>query len=295
MKYIDKILFTLLLVGALNLGFSQGSNTTSCWFADMASDMASGVSAEFKALVNTAQGADAYRILQNGGRTQLRKSKEALESVISLKSNPSFNEMGLTDDIIGKLHGSQNLAYTDVLKALDDFGNAINGKNVTLLNFSKVLEDLKKGRNFAEGAEWTLRYLSANSSQMAGKKISCEVTETWSEGIGNYIRRADVVDETDSAAKVYYEFKSVLSVPPGKFGDQFIKDLSNPDVNSLDQLKWLFDGRKNPANFQDNMLDAIDNLELTEDLAEKFINTRDIELFRESIKDAFDEIFVLAN
>ncbi|MCK0202550.1 hypothetical protein MWN41_05900 [Ornithobacterium rhinotracheale] len=31
-------------------------------------------------------------------------------------------------------------------------------------------------------------------------------------------------------------------VPPGKFAEQFIKDLSRRDVNSLDQIKWIFDG-----------------------------------------------------
>ncbi|MCK0202552.1 hypothetical protein MWN41_05910 [Ornithobacterium rhinotracheale] len=32
-------------------------------------------------------------------------------------------------------------------------------------------------------------------------------------------------------------------VPPGKFAEQFIKDLSRRDVNSLDQIKWIFDGQ----------------------------------------------------
>ena len=39
-------------------------------------------------------------------------------------------------------------------------------------------------------------------------------------------------------------FKSVKDLPPDDFLEQFGKDLANPDVSDLSQLKWVFDGKK---------------------------------------------------
>lgn len=108
------------------------------------------------------------------------------------------------------------------------------------------------------------------------------------------IRKVDIVDETIAESKILYEFKSVKEVPPGKFNDQFIKDLSNPDVTDLSQLKWVFDGRKSPANFTSNMDNAINNLPLTKELASKFIGSEDISMFRNYLKSESSNLFILA-
>ena len=50
-----------------------------------------------------------------------------------------------------------------------------------------------------------------------------------------------------------------------------LEDLTNSNVTSLDQIKWIFNGAKNPPNFSQNMLDAIDNLPLTNQMAQKFL------------------------
>jgi len=97
---------------------------------------------------------------------------------------------------------------------------------------------------------------------------------------------------------IYYEFKSVAKVPPAHFAEQFLKDLTNKDVTSLDQIKWIFDGKKNPANFKTNMLHAIDNLLLTDDLAKKFIPNNpnaNINKLKDLLEVKFDQIFKLSN
>ncbi|MGV4460299.1 hypothetical protein ACQ1Q5_02065 [Ornithobacterium rhinotracheale] len=53
----------------------------------------------------------------------------------------------------------------------------------------------------------------------------------------------------------------MIDVPPGKFAEQFIKDLSRRDVNSLAQIKWIFDGQKAPANFKEKMIKALEDLQ----------------------------------
>ena len=54
-------------------------------------------------------------------------------------------------------------------------------------------------------------------------------------------------------------FKSVIKVPPAHFADQFLKDLTNKDVTSLDQIKWIFDGKKLDNLPQDKFLKALES------------------------------------
>lgn len=97
------------------------------------------------------------------------------------------------------------------------------------------------------------------------------------------MRYFDVADISDANKILFYEFKSVAKVPPAHFAEQFLKDLSNKDVTSLDQIKWIFDGKKNPANFKANMKKAIENLPLTDDLTKKF-NVNDIDELKDFIE-----------
>jgi hypothetical protein len=47
--------------------------------------------------------------------------------------------------------------------------------------------------------------------------------------------------------------------------------LQNSEVTNLSQIKWYFEGSKSPADFAKNIEDAINKLELTDDLARKFL------------------------
>ena len=94
---------------------------------------------------------------------------------------------------------------------------------------------------------------------------------------------------------IFFEFKSVATVPPTHFDIQILKDLTN--ANSLDQIKWIFNGAKNPPNFKVNLLNAIDNLPLTDDLARKFLgrNNATINDLKDLLELKFDDLFKLPN
>lgn len=95
--------------------------------------------------------------------------------------------------------------------------------------------------SFREGAEWTLRYLANNADKFTGaSKVSFEVLEVLPDGRR---RIADMVVEYPQGGKVYYEFKSVKSLPPKDFIQQFSSDLTRPNF-SIDNLRWVFDERK---------------------------------------------------
>jgi hypothetical protein len=102
----------------------------------------------------------------------------------------------------------------------------------------------------------------------------------------------------------YFEFKSVREVPPPPFNDQFVKDLLNDDVKRLDQLKWIFDGKKFPEGYdiKKEMTNAIkavfknsDNEDALKKAAKKIL--KNTKATKESLENAiianFDEIFKL--
>ena len=68
-----------------------------------------------------------------------------------------------------------------------------------------------------------------------------------------------------------------------------MKDLSNAD--NLSQIKWIFNRSKNPVDFRKNMLEAIDKLPLTENLALKLIQEKNINKLRRYLKDNLEDIF----
>lgn len=86
----------------------------------------------------------------------------------------------------------------------------------------------------------TVRYIGSHGDEFTGKSLSFEVVED----VNETLRRVDLVVPDEELGFVYYEFKSVKVIPPTHFLEQFSKDLANPNVTDLSQLKWVFDGKK---------------------------------------------------
>jgi len=73
----------------------------------------------------------------------------------------------------------------------------------------------------------------------------------------------------------FLEFKSVKDVPPNYFGEQFINDLKLPEVESLDQLKWYFDGSKVSGDLpKEKFMDILEKADIDESVIKKFITER---------------------
>ena len=89
------------------------------------------------------------------------------------------------------------------------------------------------------------------------------------------------------------EFKSVKDIPPANFLEQFGKDLANSDVSDLSQIKWIFDGKKAPADFKEKMLEEIKKLNIDPNVAEK-LEFKNSQLLMNEIKKQFDNIFIIS-
>ena len=71
-----------------------------------------------------------------------------------------------------------------------------------------------------------------------------------------------------------------------------MKDLLNKDVERLNQLKWIFDGKKFPEgyDFKGKMEEAIEKMDIPSKALEKFGRKSVDELKSDIIKN-FDNIF----
>ena len=229
----------------------------------------------------------SWKLLRDAGRTQLMKNADVLETLTRIRANKNLKKIEATDELLAKIQGVEGVSYEQVLNNLDLFANNMAKNNVTLNDFNKVLNQLTQEVSKRDGANWIVEYLAKNSDQFKGKTIKFEEFNSTTLG-GRFI---DVTDETIVRSKVFYEFKSVKTVPPKDFAEQFMKDLSNAD--NLSQIKWIFNGSKNPVDFKKNMLEAIDKLPLTENLAVKLIQEKNINKLRRYLKDNLEDIFLL--
>ena len=167
--------------------------------------------------------------------------------------------------------------------------SSVNRNNISVGDFDKVISDLQKGGGFSVGSEWVMRYIAENGAELSGRKLRFEVVETIEDESRNLIRRIDVVDETTDQF-IFYEFKSVKNIPPVNFYEQFGKDLMLDDVTSLDQLKWIFDGRKvTQRQLTENITRAIEVWEIPHTITEKLgISEKEL---KSNILDNLDTIF----
>lgn len=154
--------------------------------------------------------------------------------------------MGFTDEAIAKLNGAffgpdniSTIGYSEVIQTCSDFVGAADKHAINVGNVSAILSQISKGQSFTAGAEWTLRYIGSHGDEFAGKTLNFEVIED----VGGKIRRVDLKVK-DGDTNIFYEFKSVKTLPPQNFLTQIGKDLANKDVSSLSQIRWIFDGRK---------------------------------------------------
>ena len=214
---------------------------------------------------NLAARVKAWQALNKAGKKELKFKKETLAALENVMSNSKLRDLGITIEDFAKIDGAAGLAYHEILDNLDNFGKNIAKKNITIQDFDKLMSEFFEGSGKRDGANWIVKYLGDYAGDFEGKTLKFEAYYSNSLG-GRYV---DVSDITNNSEKIFYEFKSVLKVPPGDFSEQFMKDLTN--AKNLSDIKWIFNSAKNPANFQQNLINAINDLPLTNELARKFI------------------------
>ena len=220
--------------------------------------------------------------LYEAGYSKLRKNPVSLQKSSTLLENPALINSGLDETLVKRaIAGNRNAgAGAAALDALTDGLNSLVNSGTTFENFPRLLSDLEKGGGFAEGAGWIQKYIVTNTSEFAGKKLEFE--------IGVISGRVDL-----RIGSNLFEFKSVSTLPPSSFTNQVARDLKN--VTSLDQIKWYFDGSKLPNGIsqtdKDAMLSALESMDLTPDVINKFVPQGTIQDLVNVIETKFTLIF----
>ena len=247
----------------------------------------------------TLENAKSWKLLRDrldnpDASNALFRDTDAVNALTRLRNNPILRKLGLTDEIASKLKGAENLSFTQIIDNLENFARKTADNNVELKDFNKVLRQLTEGGGKSDGANWVITYITKHIGEFKGRKLVFEEFNSTTLG-GRFI---DVTDETIVRSKVFYEFKSVKKVPPKDFTEQFMKDLSNAD--NLSQIKWIFNGSKNPVDFRKNMLEAIDNIFNSKNsniqrqlrqISEKITGFDDVNILKSDIINNFNNIF----
>ncbi len=240
------------------------------------------------ALQNNPKLIKGWDVLDDAGYASKKADPASLEKVVTLLDNPKLAQSGLNEDTVKDLIAGNRKAGAGSA-ALDDLTDGLNNlvNNGTRLdNTSRLISDLNKGGNFAEGAGFILRDVTGSGSKFANKTVVFEETIATDTGI----RRVDVVVREAGKKDIFYEYKSVSSVPPAGFKDQFAKDLANGNVTSVDQIRWKFDGKKVSDLPRDDFLDSIESIDIAPDTLRKlgFNNKGELLTY---IDSNFDNIF----
>ncbi len=193
--------------------------------------------------------------------------------------------IGLTDELLGRIASTINTdGYAQIVSNLrvliDKFApNKIKGLELLVNNLGHTES------SFREGAEWTLRYLANNADEFTGASmVSFEVPEILPNGRK---RIADMIVKYPGRSPVYYEFKSVKSLPPHDFVGQFSNDLTRRNFN-IDNLKWVFDRKKIQANDLQKLRHKLESV-ITDDMARNY-GYDDAD---DMIKVLLDKVFVV--
>ena len=209
---------------------------------------------------------DAQELLRRSGHPKLAQQVDALRVVIDIRNHRNFKAFGLTDELLGRIASTINTdGYAQIVSNLRVFIDKFDPSKVEGLKL--LVNNLGHTESsFREGAEWTLRYLANNADEFTGaSKVSFEVPEILPNGRK---RIADMVVEYPGESPVYYEFKSVKSLPPHDFVGQFSNDLTRRNFN-IKNLKWVFDGKKLQAKDLQKLRKALEGAKEVKQQASK--------------------------
>ena len=219
----------------------------------------------FEAFIENPRLVNAWKAIS--GKPSFRKNKEMLDDVLEILNSPNN---GIYVDIMAKIVEAQksfkgsNPDFPELIlniKAAERFTGSTG--------FSKVVTDLQKTNGgFHIGANWTLEYLRRFGQNINPNQIEFEATLN-----GRFV---DIFFDNGST-RIFYEFKSVRSLPPESFSTQFLKDLEN--ATGLSEIKWIFDGKKISGNNgafsvadRKVLLDELNTVTIDQDIIDKIMN-----------------------
>jgi hypothetical protein len=227
---------------------------------------------------------DSWKRLDDWERPNLKKDIPTLESLQKITDSDKL-KTAFDDDFLKSVSDAQKGAGTSSVPSMkelfDNIANAFKDLDLSKVKNMDLIKSELKRTDFGKmiGANWTLEYIGKNTALFQRfDEIIFESVEKIDEATGTLIRRVDVKCISKGAdgksIATLFEFKSVQPpLPPSGFADQFIKDLRLTDVTSMDQLKWIFDGKKVSSLTKSDFITKLDEANIPDDVIKKLVTS----------------------
>lgn len=85
---------------------------------------------------------NAWDILRKNGRTDLKTDIPPLEALNKIRKHSRLSELGLTDDMLGKIQGIDNVSYVQMLDEVEKAMDALSANKTK--DFSKIIQNGEK-------------------------------------------------------------------------------------------------------------------------------------------------------
>lgn len=189
-----------------------------------------------------------WKLLADAGRTGLKKSRAAIESLQKVLKNSKLKELGFTEELLAKVKASRldEGDFATILDDLDNFGKKMAAEpSIEFDNFKNIISKLTdKNPQNSQAAHWIIKDITDNVDDFVGKKWSIETAVKNSDGNSAYI---DVASNEIPPMTIEYKWLTSAVIAKEDFIREFIKrDLFN--ANDLSKLQWRIKGQKLTKN-----------------------------------------------
>ena len=198
--------------------------------------------AALQALNNNGQLITSWRVLKD--RPILRKEMSALGVVKRIKQNPKFAELGLTDDILGRIKSHKNTlgddGYAEVIDDLNSLGNLLNSNpSMRLESFAGRISSLTgESMSIRQGVHGVIKEIIDNPTVYNNGLVQFEqrVSSLAPSGYG-------IIDIKIGDLQAEVKWLTSRTVSKDEIVGEFIqRDLYS--ASSLDKIRWSIRGNK---------------------------------------------------
>ncbi len=281
---LTKYLYILFLL------FATFTTNAQCWFTNLTTDLAN-ASEQFKSFIKTNDDAFmAYKTIYNarGANAAFRLDVSLLQKVAVLRKDATFmqrigGEEGLEAIIRNNVRATCKTCnggakyLKDMDEYLDDVAYFVNNF-YEIRDATRLISELKNGaQNTLEGGAFVVRVFKENPNGLFNVGNVAEIDLRFSEDVLN---RFDVKFTNGFGEFKSYQINSVSNVSV----NQLKQYLSSPNLNSLNDLNYIFDKRKLLKQYNVGTFNSID---------EALVGVR--EKFKIIFTNKADEIFTSLN
>ncbi|WP_421498027.1 hypothetical protein [Flavobacterium columnare] len=272
-----------------------------CWFTNLTTDLAN-ASEQFKSFIKTNDDAFmAYKTIYNarGANAAFRLDVGLLQKVAVLRKDATFmqkigGDEGLEAIIRNNVRATCKTCnggakyLKDMDEYLDDVAYFVNNF-YEIRDATRLISELKNGaQNTLEGGAFVVRVFKENPNGLFNVGNVAEIDLRFSEDVLN---RFDVKFINGFGEFKSYQINSISNVS----ANQLKQYLSSPNLNSLNDLNYIFDKRKLLKQYNVGTFDTVDEALIAVKDKMRIVFENNAKSFFEANPNLFDQIQISTN